>query len=73
MDPIPPDVASHLPSTPLALDEGRFFTNMRTAKRGAAGGPSGMTTEHLRPLFDRPKDFEVVLQDSREFGPGGGC
>ena len=62
LDPIPPDVASHVPSTPFALDERRFITNMRTAKRGAAGGPSGMTTEHLRLLFDSPKDLKLFFK-----------
>ena len=29
-----------------------FATNLRSARRGAAGGPSSMTVEHLRILLD---------------------
>ena len=38
LDPILLDVANHVPSTPFALDERRFYKNMRSAKRGAAVG-----------------------------------
>ena len=36
---------------PFALDVKRFAKNLRTSRRGAAPGPSGMTSEHLRPLL----------------------
>ena len=32
----------------------RFGRNLRTARRGVAVGPSGMTCEHLRPLLASP-------------------
>ena len=38
------------------LDDPRFAKNLRSSKRGAAGGPSSMTAEHLRPLLDSPRD-----------------
>ena len=28
-----------------------------SAERGGAGGPSGMTVEHLQPLLDHPRDL----------------
>ena len=34
------------PATSLELDEGLFSKNLRSARRGAAAGPSGMTTDH---------------------------
>ena len=40
------------PRTPFELDEQKFSRNLRSARRGVAAGPSGMTTEHLRPLLD---------------------
>ena len=36
------------------LDDDKFQHNLRTSRRGAAGGPSGMTAEHLRVLLDSP-------------------
>ena len=41
-----------VPRTPFELDEQKFSRNLRSARRGVAAGPSGMTTEHLRPLLD---------------------
>ena len=36
------------------LDEVMFVQNLRSSKRGVAGGPSSMTIEHLRPLLESP-------------------
>ena len=44
------------------LDERRFYKNMRSAKRGAAGGASGMTREQLQPLLDSPKDVKLFFK-----------
>ena len=38
------------------LDHDRFAKNLRVAKRGAAGGPSSMTTDHFRPLLESVED-----------------
>ena len=40
------------------LDEAKFARNLRSGQRGAAGGPSGMTVEHLQPLLDQPRDLQ---------------
>ena len=37
------------------LDEQKFAANLRSSRRGTAGGPSGMTNEHLRPLLDNSR------------------
>ena len=34
------------------LDEKVFCRNVRATRKGAAGSPSGMTNDHLRPLLD---------------------
>ena len=39
------------------LDPDLFAKNLRIARRGAAGGPSGMTSEHLRPLLEHHEDM----------------
>ena len=43
---------------PFELDQALSLKNFKSARRGAAGGPSGMTTEHLRPLLDSEEDCE---------------
>ena len=59
--PFPLELVNHSPRTPFNLDEYRFFRNSRFARRGAAGGPSGMTVEHLQPLLDHTKDSRMFF------------
>ena len=49
--PLSPEVLEHVPRSEFELDE-PTFKNLRSVRRGAAGGPSGLTAEHLRPLLD---------------------
>ena len=49
------------PATSLELDEGVFSKNLRSARRGAAAGPSGMTTDHSRPLLDNVRDLHLLF------------
>ena len=58
----PLDAIPELPSdlTVFNLDEVLFGKNVRSGRKGAAGGPSGMTHDHLRPLLESPKDFHSV-------------
>ena len=44
------------------LDEGIFNHTVRSARRGAAGGPSGMTTDHLRPLLEHTRDLHSLFR-----------
>ena len=44
------------------LNEAKFARNLRSAQRGAAGGPLGMTVEHLQPLLDYPRDLQRLFR-----------
>ena len=58
-DPLPEHIAQHVPVRPLSLDSSR---------KGTAGGPSGMTNEHLRPLLDNPRDMHLFFSSGRVVG-----
>ena len=47
-----PEIAQFIPGEPFALDQELFAINVRTARKGAAPGPSSMTADHLRPLVE---------------------
>ena len=52
-DPTPPDVLVHVaPAKQFSLDFDMYIRNIRSARRGAVGGPSGMTAEHLRLILE---------------------
>ena len=55
------------PVRPLELDKEGFLQNLRKARRGAAGGPSGMRTEHLRPLLDNVEDSNKLPEIAQAF------
>ena len=59
-DPIPPEIMGHVPQVPFVLDPDTFLKN--AAKRGAAGGSSGMTVEHLRPILDSVRDQQLFFK-----------
>ena len=40
------------PTVPVDSDVDLLLKNLRTSRRGAAAGPSGMTTEHLKIILD---------------------
>ena len=61
-DPIPVEHLRHVPRTPFALAEDKFGANLRSSRRGTAGGPSGMTNEHLRPLLDSERDMHLFFR-----------
>ena len=57
--PIPQELLQQ--QTPeLILSETKFLANLRWARRGAAAGPSGCTTEHLRVLLDTDADAHLL-------------
>ena len=65
-DPIPPDILNMNPVEQFSLDIEVFTSNIRSARRGAAGGPSGMTAEHLRLVLESVPDtaaFHRAAQD----------
>ena len=51
-DPVPHDLAQFEPGECFSLDQELFLKNVRTARKGAAPGPSGMTADHLRHLVE---------------------
>ena len=51
-DPVPHDIEQFEPGECFSLDQELFLKNVRTARKGAAPGPSGMTADHLRPLVE---------------------
>ena len=48
------------------LDFDLFSKNLRVSRRGAASGPSGTTSEHLRPLFQSEKDMTLFWQIAQD-------
>ena len=51
-DPLPDDIVGRVPARAFELNEARFGQNLRSSRRGAASGPSGLSNEHLRPLLE---------------------
>ena len=60
-EPPPRDLMERVPDRPFQLDDGQFAKNLRSARRGAAPGPSGMTTE-LFPLLESTNDTQAFCQ-----------
>ena len=44
--PLSEELIRHRPAAQFSLDQDRFLKCVRRGRKGAAGGPSGMTTEH---------------------------
>ena len=43
------------------VDKALFLKNLKRARRGAAAGPSGVTTEHLKPVLGNNRDAERLF------------
>ena len=59
-DPLPEWLLNSVPEVRFQLDEDQLCRNLRSSRRGAAGGPSGMTTEHLRPLLSDIRGMRLL-------------
>ena len=61
--PRPRDLIPVLPPRAPVFDlsEKVFCKNVRSARKGGARGPSGMTTDHLRPLLESTKDTPLLF------------
>ena len=46
----------------FSLDEGLFVQSLRSSRRGAAAGPSGMTADHLQPVLDTGRDTTLLFR-----------
>ena len=68
--PLPREVLEHVPPVPFDLDEKLFLRCLRSSRRGAAAGPSGMTNEHLRLLLDDWASMQVFFKAGEVFSRG---
>ena len=46
----------------FSLDEGLFVQSLRSSRRGAAAGPSGMTAVHQQPVLDTARYTSLFFQ-----------
>ena len=69
-DPVPHDIAQFEPGECFSLDQELFSKNVRTARKGAAPGPSGMTADHLRPLVEHVAVAAALSQGTQRLGVG---
>ena len=68
--PLSEDLLSFQPESSLHLSQALLLKNLKCAKRGAAGGPSGMTAEHLRPVLEFSRDAERFWSMCQSFARG---
>ena len=61
-EPVPRELLTGRPVAPFQLDEDKLALNIRKARRGAAPGPSGTTSEHLFPLLESEDDMGAFVQ-----------
>ena len=64
---LPEGVRSHQPVVPFDLDHEAVLQNLRSARRSAAPGASGMTSEHLRPLLEYDGDRVLLCEFAEQF------
>ena len=57
---VPDDIAQFAPAEEFSLAQDLFLANVRSAHRGAAPGPSGMTADHVRPLLEAHRDAAAL-------------
>ena len=67
---LPREFREFQPVAPFKLDEHRFAQNVRSGRRGAAPGPSGMTNEHLRILLSNPSHFQWLFRAAEQLARG---
>ena len=66
-DPLPEAILEHEPEVSFSLEARRFAANLRSSRRGAAAGLSGMTTDHLRLVLDQVRDTHMLCQMADQF------
>ena len=65
---IPREMREHWPAEDFTLDPDNFARNFRSARKGAAPGPSG--SEHLRPLLSHPNDVLMLHRMGEQLARG---
>ena len=58
---IPANVLGHRPTHMFELRHDRVSSNIRNAKCGTAGCPSGLTSNHLRPVLTTTLDTQLLF------------
>ena len=58
--PLPLPFLHHQAERPFSLDKS-LLKNLKRARRGAAAGPSGVTTEHLKSVLSDTRDAEGLF------------
>ena len=68
--PIGNDILGRTPDVPLDFDVDRLLKNLREARKGSAAGPSGMTSEHLKPLLESVECSRLFGEVATQFARG---
>ena len=68
--PVDPDIPHCQPPMPVELDMNLFFANVRSSRRGAAGGMSGQKNAHLKPLLENEQSMEALGFAARMLAQG---
>ena len=63
-------VLTVVPPDPLVLDIELLMKTLRSAKKGSAGGPSGIIVEHLRPLLESGFCTALLGEVATQFARG---
>ena len=66
----PRDILQMQPDVPFHIDVDKFQHNLRTARRGAACGPSGMTAKHLRIVLESPACSSLLGEAASNLAQG---
>ena len=69
-EPLRREFVNTTPSVAVHLDLDLLAKNLRSARRGAAGGPSGMTTEHLKILLESVVCAELFWEAATRLARG---
>ena len=58
------------PAEPFTFDPLEFLICLRKARRGAAAGPSGMTSDHLFRVLENEGDSQKLVEEPSLFAAG---
>ena len=68
--PLPPAILNHVPKVEFDLSQEGLLANLRCSRRRAAGGPSGMTADHIRAILNSERDSKSFWRMCQEFARG---
>ena len=64
---LPEAIRNHQVVIAFTLEKEIFMKNLKCARRGAAAGSSGMTSEHLKSILENAHDCELLFQVAQVF------